>query len=56
MDLQCYESNGCANLSTVMYRHGNDGIGRAKSGDGTALHGTALAPKRVDTPWRSNAR
>lgn len=35
MDLQCYDSNGCANLGIAMLRHGNDGIGRAKRGDGT---------------------
>ena len=28
--------NGCANLGIAMLRHGNDGHGRAKSGDGTA--------------------
>ena len=47
---------GCADLRIAMYRHGNDGIGKVKSGDGLDESRLVEAPKRVDTPWRSNAR
>lgn len=38
-----WKRDGCANLSIVMRRHGNDGFDKAKSGDGSDKNSLARA-------------